>query len=526
MQSTPNVDFNLEVRFQSSVMFAYQREGVIVQQDANNYLRFDVTNDGTESLITATSFVNGTSGALVNMPISASGPPFWMRINRSGNSWTQSYSLDGTNYTAAPGFNFTLTVANIGPFVGNNGTNLPAMAAEVDYFFNTASKPSNLDGPLIFERVVIDPNPPITSLEKALADIDGDGNLDAVVGFGNGPNASTGDGLAWYEYPHSGNPFDVWQKHSILDSGNLYEDAKALDVNGDGAIDIIASFADGTIYWLENPRGSGGNPATDPWPQHFIGTGSGENNMAIADIDGDGLLDLVTNAFVYFQNNVDSWTAVPLPRSSNGVTLLDIGSGMGAINVVGLGNAPFNFIWLENPRETGGNARTGTWLTHVIGPGYSSTGSGAFTTFASGDLNGDGRMDVVTALSEGALSSPAPTEWWEAPADRRNGTWIPHIIDSSYSWTHNVRTADMDGNGTLDVVVAEQEQSPFRRVAIFYNDGSANFTQQILSSGSGHNQVTGDTSGRGVLDLLNAGHGYTGALHPVELYLNTHKPVP
>jgi hypothetical protein len=161
---------------------------------------------------------------------------------------------------------------------------------------------------------------------------------------------------------------------------------------------------------------------------------------------------------------------------------------------------------------------------HVIGPGYST--NGAFTTFASGDLNGDGRMDVATALSEGAQSAPAPTAWWEAPADRRNGVWIEHTVDASYSWTHNIRTADMDGNGALDIVVAEQEQSPFRRVAVFYNDGLGNFTQQILSSGSGHNQVTGDTSGRGVLDLLNAGHGFTGALHPVELYLNTHAPVP
>jgi hypothetical protein len=71
----------------------------------------------------------------------------------------------------------------------------------------------------------------------------------------------------------------------------------------DGAVDIIASFSDGTIAWFENPRGHGGNPATDLWVQHFIGTGSGENNMALADIDGDGKLDLVTNGFVFFQNS-------------------------------------------------------------------------------------------------------------------------------------------------------------------------------------------------------------------------------
>jgi hypothetical protein len=289
-------------------------------------------------------------------------------------------------------------------------------------------------------------------------------------------------------------------------------------------VDIIASFDGGSIYWFENPRGHGGNPATDAWPMHFIGTGTDENNMAIADIDGDGKPDVVTNAFVFFQNTSTSWTALQLPRTGNGVALLDIGSGLGSVNVAGRGAAPYPFIWLENPRETGGNARTGTWAVHQIGPGYDP--NGASTTFASGDMNGDGRMDILTALSEGELSTQSPIYWWEAPADRRNGTWIRHTIQPTYTWTHNLRVADMDNNGTLDVIAAEQEQAPFRRVTVFYNDGTGNFVEQILSSGSGHSEVTGDTSGRGVQDILNAGHGYTGALHPVELYLNTHAPVP
>ena len=36
----------------------------------------------------------------------------------------------------------------------------------------------------------------------------------------------------------------------------------------------------------------------------FIGTGSRENNMELADMDGDGKMDLVTNSAIFFQNNV------------------------------------------------------------------------------------------------------------------------------------------------------------------------------------------------------------------------------
>src|SRR5205814_8533734 len=143
-----------------------------------------------------------------------------------------------------------------------------------------------------------------------------------------------------------------------------YEDLKTLDVNGDGAPDVIASFGNGAIYWFENPRGHGGNPAYDSWFAHSIGTGSGENNMAIADVDGDGKLDLVTNSAIFFRNSPYSWSKTALNRASNGVALLDIGSGQGAINVVGMGRSPYPFVWLENPREHGGNARTDAWITH------------------------------------------------------------------------------------------------------------------------------------------------------------------
>jgi uncharacterized repeat protein (TIGR01451 family) len=420
MQNISNVDFEVETRFQSSVMFARQREGIIVQQDANTFLRFDVSNDGSTSRVAATGFTKSATNSYIDAPIPSSGPPVWLRVSRAGNTWTEWYSTDGVTFASVGQFTLALNVTEVGPFSGNNGTagvTLPAMNAEVDYFFNTAApvSNSNSDGPLPFGRAVIDPNPPPTTLIKILADIDGDGFLDAVIGFGVPPGATSGDGLVWYRYPHSGNPNDPWQKFTILSSGAFYEDGVAFDVNGDGAVDIITSYSNGDIYWFENPRGSGGDPTIGPWPTHFIGTGTGENNMILADIDGDGLLDLVTNGFVFFQNNPYSWTAVPLPRSSNGVALLDIGSGNGAINIVGMGaSAPYPFVWLENPRETGGNARTGTWNVHVIGPAYTTTGTPA--TYAAADFNGDGRMDIVTASAE--TNSPFPILWWQAPVDR------------------------------------------------------------------------------------------------------------
>jgi hypothetical protein len=168
------------------------------------------------------------------------------------------------NYTVAVTFNLPLNVARIGPLAANAGSNTPAFTASVDYFFNTASPVTNNDGPLPFDRFVIDPNPPTTTLLKVLADIDGDGRLDAVIGFGNPPGSSVGQGLAWYQNPHSGNMADHWNRFTILGNGNMYEDIVAYDINHDGAIDVIASFDGGQIFWFETPA-----DMAEPRPQTF-----------------------------------------------------------------------------------------------------------------------------------------------------------------------------------------------------------------------------------------------------------------
>jgi hypothetical protein len=304
-----------------------------------------------------------------------------------------------------------------------------------------------------------------------------------------------------------------------------------LDVNGDGAMDIVASFAadggnDYSIVWFENPRGHGGNPQTDTWVQHVIGTGYGEDTLLSADLDGDGKIDIITSAFVYFQNSATSWTQVQYNTSFRGAALLDIGSGKGKINLVGTAqSSPYNTVWFENPRETGGNARTGTWVPHTIGPSYpcSSCSDHATAVYNTADFNGDGRMDVVMAQSEGSPNTPPPPGgliWFQAPSDRRNGTWTNRTIDFDFVDAHAVRIGDMDNNGTPDLVTSEQDQSLFRRVSIFFNDGGGNFTQQILSNVEGHNTVIGDVRHTGFLDILNSGHGYYGDYHPLQIFTN------
>jgi hypothetical protein len=463
--------------------------------------------------------------------VSVAKPPVFLRVQRSGDTWTASWSTDGVNFGVFAAFSYSIAVSNIGPSAAtSNGdpSRSPAFTAIVDYFFNTANPLPDLDGPSPFTAITVEANPPSVLVEKALADIQGTGHLNPVAGF-----ETPSGGIYWYEYPASGNLNDPWLKHTIVSDGDAYEDMLPLDVNGDGAVDIVASdfppSDDNLIVWFENPRGSGGDPANDPWPMHVIGPGSGENNLVLADLDGDGKPDLATGNSIYFQNDPDSWTVVQFNDAFRGIAQLDIGSGNGSINLVSTGTAPYDAVWFENPREYGGNARTDPWLVHDVGAGYPCNdqscpgGDYYVAAYVTGDLNGDGRMDIVMGQSEGpggVAPPPGGLVWFEAPADPRNGTWIRHTIDPNFVDTHAIRIGDMDGNGTLDLVTSEQDQSTLRRVAVFYNDGAGNFTEQIISNAAGHQTTIGDVRGTGALDILNSGHGYFGDIHPLELFLN------
>ncbi|MEM7167478.1 MAG: DUF1349 domain-containing protein [Planctomycetota bacterium] len=145
MQPSSNTNFELEAKFDSVVTSAYQFQGIIVEQDANNFIRFDVVATGSSVRLFAASFLNGNPTVRVNASLASIGSSMYVRVNRQGNNWIVSHSTDGTNWQSGPGFGHTLNVTAVGPFVGNAiGLSSPAITAQIDYFFNN-------DAPIVNE---------------------------------------------------------------------------------------------------------------------------------------------------------------------------------------------------------------------------------------------------------------------------------------------------------------------------------------------------------------------------------------
>ena len=148
MQAVNDVDFEIEVKFDSDVLDQYQIQGILVQQDAGNWLRFDLFPNGGGNIgYYAGNTLNGDTAqaGFGNTGITAA--PMWLRVGRAGNQWTMSWSDDGSSFTQVVSFSRALTVQELGLYSGNSvGASAPAHTTLFDYVVDTSSPFGQEDG--------------------------------------------------------------------------------------------------------------------------------------------------------------------------------------------------------------------------------------------------------------------------------------------------------------------------------------------------------------------------------------------
>ena len=140
MQSASDTDFEVEIKFFSTVNKQFQSQGIMVEDNTKNFLRFDLFSDGSNIHHYAAKFVNGISTTIEDNIISANNENLlFLKIKREGNNWIAEYSYDGSLWENAIAFTHEISVKKIGFFALNAGNNAPDHTAIIDYFFNTTS---------------------------------------------------------------------------------------------------------------------------------------------------------------------------------------------------------------------------------------------------------------------------------------------------------------------------------------------------------------------------------------------------
>jgi hypothetical protein len=273
----------------------------------------------------------------------------------------------------------------------------------------------------------------------AIADVDRDGKPDIIAGthWFAGPDFVP---HPLREIPEFGNDF-------LANNGD-----HAYDVDGDGWIDVISGgWAESEICWYKNP-GKVGLAKGLKWQRYVLRNTRGENEaMALHDFDGDGTPELLVACWI----KEDPLVVWKLAKDTEGkptierIVLGANGGGhayaFGDINGDGREDVLCEVGWYERPT---GNVLAKPWKLHA-----ETALPHPSCPCVVVDLNGDGRNDIIWGKAH-----DFGLYWWEQGQPKPDGTttWTEHLIDDSWSQAHCLVWTDLDGDGQAELIAGKR----------------------------------------------------------------------
>jgi hypothetical protein len=297
------------------------------------------------------------------------------------------------------------------------------------------------------------------------ADLNGDGRPDLIVANEGDVHVSV---LLNTTAPGAITPSFASQK--TFATGRDPGSVTALDVNGDGRPDlIVANGPDNTVSVLLNTTAPGATTPSFATQQTFA-TGFNPSSVTAADINGDGRPDLIV------ANSQDTVVSVLLNTTAPGagtasfatkqpfvtgnepssVTVADVnGDGLSDL-IVAHNGAADNVAVLLNTTTPGATipsfASQKTFATGTS-PGSGSIVPGSVTTL---DVNGDGRPDLIVAdFGDNTLSVLLNTT---APGAATPSFATQQVFATGFFPT-SVTAADLNGDGRPDLIVSSEDNT-------------------------------------------------------------------
>ncbi len=280
----------------------------------------------------------------------------------------------------------------------------------------------------------------------AVADLNNDGRPD-IISAEN-----------WYEAP-------AWTRHTLrsINRASGYVDDFSdlpIDVDGDKYVDLVQiGYFARRLEWLRNPGTAGG-----AWVVNEIDAVGPTEFAFLVDLNNDGKSLELLPQFTRAANQPAAWYEIQQGKWIKHVIsqprFFGHGIGTGDMNGDGRQDVITPTGWLQAPADV---RAAGDWAFHETNWSQLGTACAAdpgapprpptpseYGYMYVRDMNGDKRPDVLTTMGHscGVL-------WLEQEA---NGAWTRHVIDDAWSAAHAATLADLNGDGRIDLVTGKRAQ--------------------------------------------------------------------
>jgi FG-GAP-like repeat/FG-GAP repeat len=239
------------------------------------------------------------------------------------------------------------------------------------------------------------------------------------------------------------------------------------DLNGDGLLDLITANASTNNISVLLGDGKG-----DFGPAKLFAVGGQPKSIALADFNRDGKLDVVTANYssgtisVLFGNG--DGTFQPQVTLTAGTQTISVATG--DMNNDGIPDIVVTNTQSENTDTflSNGDGTFQPTKQFVFNNGYAG-----MTKIALGDMNQDGILDVVGIYGYG--------QGFQVWIGNGDGTFVDWSNSSSYgtiAYPQGLALGDFSGDGKLDVATSLYEDN---LIGVSVNDGNGNFSHAFGS---------------------------------------------
>jgi hypothetical protein len=267
----------------------------------------------------------------------------------------------------------------------------------------------------------------------SLLDMNGDGFPDLL------------SGAYWYENPGANG--GEWKRHQFRTVGIHNEFVSdcgewIVDVDHDGLPDLVTTgWISNGLWWYRNP-GAKATAAGATWKAEKITDSYDTEGGAFFDINGDGKPDL---ALAHYNRSGVLWVdfSKDKPRVHHLGGREQDGHGIGVADINGDGKPDVltTHGWFEQI-----DADNDKWTWH----GDWDIGDAGFPILGY-DVNHDGKLDLIYGQGHGY-----GLYWLEQAGTADHPKWIRHTIDESFSQSHALLLADIDDDGTPELITGKR----------------------------------------------------------------------